>query len=211
MNKLNKQPRTADEGWSSCLGVGRGANNPSPKKQMLRITHKGRCFLWRQNNPEVNYSPTRISGGVFLKEVSRSRKRNRDIPLGTWNVRSLYRAGALMAAARELDRYKLDLVVVQEVRWEKEGTVKVGDYSFFYGKGNENHQLVTGFFVHHRIESAVRVEFVSDRLSYIVLRGCWCNIIVLNVHAPSEDNSDDSKDSFSRNWSRFLIIFLGII
>jgi hypothetical protein len=69
--------------------------------------------------------------GVFLEEVSRSRKRNRDILLGTWNVRSLYRAGSLMAAARELARYKLDLVVVQEVRWEKEGTVKAGDYSFF--------------------------------------------------------------------------------
>jgi hypothetical protein len=27
-NKLNKQSRTADEGWSSSLGVGRGANNP---------------------------------------------------------------------------------------------------------------------------------------------------------------------------------------
>jgi len=40
------------------------------------------------------------------------------------------------------------------------------------------------------------VEFVSDRMSYAVLRGCWCNIIVLNVHAPSEEKSDDSKDSF---------------
>ena len=68
---------------------------------------------------------------MFLEEVSRSRKRNRDKLLRTWNVRSLYRAGSLMAAARELDRYKLDLVGVQEVRWEKEGTVKAGDYSFF--------------------------------------------------------------------------------
>jgi hypothetical protein len=32
-------------------------------------------------------------------------------------------------------------------------------------------------------------------MSYMALRGGWCNIVVLNVHAPSEENSDDSKDS----------------
>ena len=33
-------------------------------------------------------------------------------------------------------------------------------------------------------------------MSHIVLRSRWCNIIVLNVHAPSEEKSDISKDSF---------------
>jgi len=117
---------------------------------------------------------------------------------GTWNVRSLYRAGSFTAAARELARYKLNLVGVQEVRWDREGTVRAGDCNFFYGKGND-HQLGTGFFVHHRIVSSVKkVEFLSDRVSYIVLRGHRCNIIVLNVHAPSEVKSDDSKKQFLR-------------
>jgi hypothetical protein len=56
-------------------------------------------------------------------------------------------------------------------------------------------------YIHHRIVSAVKAaEFVSDRVSHIVLRGRWCNIIVLNVHAPIEEKSDDSKDSFDVEW-----------
>ena len=120
-------------------------------------------------------------------------QQKRVLRFGTWNISSLYRAVSPTAAARELARYKLGLVDVQEVRWD---TIRAGDCNFFYGKGNRNHELRTEFFVHHRIESAVkRVEFVSDRVSYIVLRGCWCNV-VLNLHAPSEEKSDDSKDSF---------------
>jgi len=102
-----------------------------------------------------------------------------------------------MTVARELVRYKLDLAGVQEVRWEKGGTANRRGLYFFLWKGNKNHQLGTGLFVHHnRIVSAVKkVKSISDRVPYVVLRGQWCNI-VLNVHVPSEVKSDDSEDSF---------------
>jgi hypothetical protein len=62
-------------------------------------------------------------------------------------------------------------VGVQEVRWEKGGTERAEDYTLFYGKGNEDHQFGTDFFIHKRIISAVRrIEFVSDRMSYNIKR-----------------------------------------
>jgi len=35
-------------------------------------------------------------------------------------------------------------------------------------------------------------------MSYITLRGRWFDIIVLNVHAPTEDKRDDTKDSYCK-------------
>ena len=39
------------------------------------------------------------------------------------------------------------------------------------------------------------MEFISGRVSCITLKGRWCDIIVLNVHSPSEDKDDDIKDT----------------
>jgi exonuclease III len=55
-----------------------------------------------------------------------------DMRFGTWNVRSLYRAGSLKTVLRELARYKLDLVGVQEIRWQGGGTEPAREYTFFF-------------------------------------------------------------------------------
>jgi len=79
----------------------------------------------------------------------RPKQRKRDMRFDKWNVRNLYRADSFTETARDLARYRLDIMGVQNVSWDKGDTVRAVDYNFFYGKGNENNQLGTGFFVHH--------------------------------------------------------------
>jgi hypothetical protein len=106
---------------------------------------------------------------------------------GTWNIRGLCRVGALKSVVGELEKL--------EVRWEGEGYQTADNYIFFYGKENVNHHLGKGFFIHSRIISAEKGR-ICDRMSYITLKGCWCDIIVPNVHASTENKEDIIKDSF---------------
>jgi hypothetical protein len=51
----------------------------------------------------------------------------------------------LKMVAMKLRKYKLELVGVQEVKWQKVGAEQAKKNTFFYREKNEEHQLQTGF------------------------------------------------------------------
>jgi hypothetical protein len=67
-----------------------------------------------------------------------SKLRHMDMRLLTYNVISLNRVDSLMTVSKDLSKYKLYLVGIQEVRWDIGGTEPAGNY-IFRGKRNENH------------------------------------------------------------------------
>ena len=85
---------------------------------------------------------------------------------------------------------------VQEVRCNKGGPVRAEDLVFSVEKETKSSIRNRTFCTPQNSIRGKKVEFLSYRMSYMVLRGRWCNIILLNVHAQSEEKSNDSKDSF---------------
>jgi hypothetical protein len=56
-----------------------------------------------------------------------------------------------------------------------------------------------------------RAEFVNDRMSYIILKGHWCRIIVLNMLASAEDKLLVCRTACMRKWNVCLINYLNTI
>jgi hypothetical protein len=103
---LNKQSRTKEKG----VFLWHGAKTPSilKKSKLVTKSHK-KPWTWTDSLDK------------------RPKRRNMDMRFGTRNTRNLYRASFLMTVSRELSRYSLDLVGVQEVRWEGSGTKPAGE------------------------------------------------------------------------------------
>jgi hypothetical protein len=57
----------------------------------------------------------------------------------------------MTTAARGLEKYKSDLMGVQEARWDRGGTEPATDFTFFCGNGNKNQEFGVGFFIHKGI------------------------------------------------------------
>jgi hypothetical protein len=111
-NILNMQPQINDKGWSSNFGL-----QPLTVENQLVTKCSTEPRTW------TDYLDERLNG------------QNMDMSIGTLNVRGLYRADSLMTVSRELARYKLDLVAVQEVRWESRFTELAEKYEFVCEKG----------------------------------------------------------------------------
>jgi hypothetical protein len=99
----------------------------------------------------------------------------------------------------ELARYKLNLVGVQDTRWDGRAVaLNLQENTHCSVERGTRIMNWVQIFLHKKIIAVKRV----DRMPYKILRGHWCDIIFLNVHAPTEDKIDDVKNSFSEELER---------
>ncbi|PSN48471.1 hypothetical protein C0J52_11717 [Blattella germanica] len=136
----------------------------------------------------MSSSGVKFSGVKIVPQI-----KHRDIFLETWNVRTLYSSGALEILTRELDRTGLDIVALHELRWPGEGSQESGKFTLYYG-GATKPEFGTGFIVRRSILSAIK--FVSDRISYIILKGKRHDFIIVNAYGPTEASDNTIKDKF---------------
>uniref|UniRef100_A0A182N9Y6 Endonuclease/exonuclease/phosphatase domain-containing protein n=1 Tax=Anopheles dirus TaxID=7168 RepID=A0A182N9Y6_9DIPT len=114
--------------------------------------------------------------------------------MGSWNVRTLYRAGALNQLDDALATLNMDLVALQEIRWLGNGVQNrrgSNRYDIFYSCHDRN-----GLRRPRLKSEIIGFEAINDRLCTLRMRGKFYNISLINVHAPTEDKEEEEKDLF---------------
>lgn len=124
-------------------------------------------------------------------------KRKMDMNLATWNVRSLYRTGALRNLIQELNKYNISIAAIQEIRWRGSEIFDSENYTVLYsGSGNRNN-FGTGFLIHKKFKSnLLNFDPINERMCSIRLKGRFFNTTIVSVHAPTEDKDETSKNNF---------------
>jgi len=174
-NILNKQSRIAAMVFPPACGLEEGLTTPPCSNYLLTKHSQTKPRIWSNNS-------------------IRPKQRRTGLRFGSLKVRSRHRAGSLTAAARELVRYKLDLVHVQEIRWVRRGTVRAVDCNFFCGKGHEIHQLYLS------IERAIKQTVVIiGHITFVRYVQHLSNILLSRLTLYAEEIAGNHQCGFRSN------------
>ncbi len=168
-----------------------------PKQAMINVNFS------RQNNSVKGVFRENTSlgrdgheGQVTLDRHQASIRTKNTLKIGTWNVRTMFQKGKLENIKKEMERLKLNVLVLSEVRWKGAGSFSTDKYTIFYS-GGDQHERGVGILVDNETSKSVKVFWaVSDRVLLVKLHGKPFNISFIQSYAPTADHDEDAVSNF---------------
>ena len=120
----------------------------------------------------------------------------RQLRVATWNVITLSHDGYAEALSHELQRYKISLAGLTEVRLTGSGSHELNGASIFFS-GGDRHERGVGLYLDSTLKNALLSwQPVSDRLLVARLKHRHGAMSVVVVYAPTEEANPADKDTF---------------
>lgn len=142
---------------------------------------------------EPNNNKRRTYG--FNRKTNRHRKQ--ELFFGTRNVRTMFRPGTAISVVKEIEKYKVKIAALQEIRWSEEGTININDTTSLYGKCNESRQFGVGFAVNKSLAHTIKeFKVINCRIAILIVKAKFFDTVFINVHAPTEEKSQEEKEEF---------------
>ena len=122
--------------------------------------------------------------------------------MATWNVRTMLQTWKMQEISNEMTAYMIDIVALQEIRWQGQENIDKPDYTLLYsGSEKKTGQLGTGFMMNNKTVKGSLIDFESqsDIICKIISKGRFRNIRVISAYAPTNDTDAQEKETFYEN------------
>ena len=126
--------------------------------------------------------------------------------IGTWNVRSMLQLGKLQILESEMERLRMDICGLAEVRWKGQGHfVTTSGNTVVYSGQKEQGRHGVAIWIRQKIATAlIGYEPINDRMMLIKLAAVPNNLTVVQVYAPTSAADEDSIETFYKDLSGLL-------
>ena len=116
----------------------------------------------------------------------------------------MYTVGKAAQIAREMERYRLDLLGLSEIRWTGAGRIKMGNgYTMIYAGEESEHQRGVAIMMSQNTQKCL-MEWtaISSRIITARFYSRFKNTTIIQVYAPTNETTDDEKDEFYEQLQR---------
>ncbi|CAF2116434.1 unnamed protein product [Rotaria magnacalcarata] len=116
--------------------------------------------------------------------------------IGTWNVRSMNQ-GKLDIVKLEMERMKIDILGISELKWTGNGHFTSGNYEVYYS-GNQNIKRngVALILNQKVVKSVIGYVFKNDRIISVRIQGRPTNLTIIQIYAPTTEAEESTITKF---------------
>ncbi|KAG8239031.1 hypothetical protein J437_LFUL017879 [Ladona fulva] len=110
----------------------------------------------------------------------------------------MLKPGRMKEVADEMQKYIIDLMGLQEIRWQGKGRIDKKEYTLLYsGPEYRTGRFGTGFMISSKTRrTLLLLEPINERIFKIRIKGKFRSMTFIAGHAPTEGKTELEKEEF---------------
>jgi exonuclease III len=156
------------------------------------------------NNDAIESKPKGSSIAEHYRYKRKDQSFLKTYKIGTWTVRSMNQ-GKLEIVKSEMDRIKIDILGISELKWTGSGHFTSNNYEVYYS-GNQNTRKNGVAMVLNKkfVNSVIGYYPKNDRMISIRLQGKPTNLTIIQIYAPTTEAEESTIEDFYMDLQQIL-------
>lgn len=155
--------------------------------------------MFKLNNDSGVSTPIGSPGGASMNndDVESQKFCQQRTKLGTWNVRTMAQTGKIQNAIKEMERLKIRILGISEMRWPNANYCDIEEHRVYYSGCPVKYEYGVGIIMHKSVAQNVsNFVPVNERIMLIQLKAIPANVNIIQVYAPTSEHEEEDINNF---------------